>query len=154
MNINQGQLICFIVSFFTFSVLCFLSAHQRFYTFRRMHIYKSTYLLTWLDVVRSVVSTDRCIVKRFKSKSTNLAHGQFIMISRPPMNIRSKGQRSRSQGHKVHNGARDSHAEPSRCSCVVAGLSYSRRSSAWQMSVMLYRVPSLQLRYYKIRRFC
>ena len=30
------------------------------------------------------------------------------MLPRPPMNTRSKGQRSRSQGHKVHNVRRGS----------------------------------------------
>jgi len=43
--------------------------------------------------------------KRLKQKSPNLAQGESITISRPPTNIGSKNQRSRSQGHKVHNVA-------------------------------------------------
>ena len=39
--------------------------------------------------------------KRLKLQPTNLSHGQSIMSPSYPLNIRSKVQRSRSQGHKV-----------------------------------------------------
>jgi len=51
--------------------------------------------------------------KRLKQKSSDLAHGKSIMSPRPQINIRSKGQRSRSQGHKVQKGYR------------VVGMSYN-----------------------------
>jgi len=41
--------------------------------------------------------------KRLKLQSPNLLQGQFIMSPGYPFNIRSKGERLRSQGHKVQN---------------------------------------------------
>jgi len=53
-------------------------------------------------------------------KCSNLVQGMILVYPRSDMILGSKGQRSRSQGHKVQKGDR------------VAGVSYA-----------LYRVPSL-----------
>ena len=56
----------------------------------------------------SVLSVRTIKPKRLKVKSPNLAQGQTITVPHPPTNIRSKRQRSRSQGQKVR-------AAPCRC---------------------------------------
>ena len=52
-------------------------------------------------------------IKTAEIKIAELGTGIVSTIPRPPINIRSKGQRSRSQGHKVQKGDR------------VAGVSYA-----------------------------
>jgi len=59
--------------------------------------------------------------KTAEKKTTKFGTGIVSMSPHPSINIRSKGQRSKSQGHKVHKGDQ------------VAGVSYNA----------LYRMPSL-----------
>jgi len=98
--------------------------------------------------------------KRLKIKSPNLAQGYIITIPRPPINIRSTSQTSRSQGHKVHNVAarqpcgtvslRLCSRTTSRCRLVArrhnrAGLAYSSRSSGRRQLCALSSAQSLVL---------
>jgi len=73
----------------------------------RKSVFNSSCFTTVEGAASVILSFVRTIKpKRLKLKSPNLAQGYYTMIPRPPINIRSKGQRSRSQGHKVQKGDR------------------------------------------------
>ena len=76
-----------------------------------------------LHTFHTLLSVRMIKPKRLKLETPNLTQEMSIMISRPSIKIRSKGQRSKSQGHEVQKG--DRVADVSYALCRVPASSFS-----------------------------
>ena len=80
--------------------------HTNFTHFNKVVLLLSTHVddMRWLASLFMILSVCLSVCpKRLKLQSSNLPQGKSITSPRQPINIRSKGQRSRSQRHKAQN---------------------------------------------------